>query len=109
MRPSGDSTRDLVEVELRRLRVGVGQRECRAGAASGADGAEQIGTLVALVGRLGWPRSASGPLPDAPILLADASLVLEPDLDGLARREACQMGAQCGREVFLKAMTVCPS
>jgi hypothetical protein len=36
----------------------------------GTDRAEQIGVVVALVGRLPWPRSASGPLLNLTVLLA---------------------------------------
>ena len=66
---------------LHGLGVGEGQGEGRADAARWADGAEQIGALVALVGRLPRPRAAPGPLPDEAVLLADPGLVLEPDLD----------------------------
>jgi hypothetical protein len=52
------------------------------------------------------PRSAPRPLPHEAVLLADAGLVLEPDLDGLARRDAAQMGSQRGRKVFLNASIV---
>ncbi len=106
-----DGAGDLVEVELHRLRVGKGERQGGAGAASRADGAEQRGALVALVGGLRWARSPSGPLPDAPVLLADAALraVLEPDLNRLAPREIGEMGLQRRRNVFLNASIVCPS
>jgi hypothetical protein len=97
---------DLVEVELHRVGVGEGQRERGAGAAGRADGAEQVGALVALVGGLAGPRSAPGPLPHEAVLLADAGLVLEPDLDGFASRDAGEMGSQRGREVFLNASIV---
>jgi hypothetical protein len=40
-----------------------------------ADGAEQIGVVVALVGRLARARSPSRPLPHAAVVLADAGLV----------------------------------
>ena len=72
----GDVARDFVEVELHHVGVGVGQRERGADAPRRADGAEQIGVVVALVGGLPWPRSAPGPLPNLAVLLADAGLVL---------------------------------
>jgi hypothetical protein len=62
-----------------------------------------------LIGRLAWPRSASGPLPHDSVLLADAGFVLEPDLDRLARSYTSKMCRQRGGEVFLKAATVSPS
>ena len=99
-------TGDFVEVELHRLGVGVGQGERRADAPRRTDGAEQVGVVVALVGRLARPRSALGPLPDLAVLLADAGLVLEPDLDRRRLRHAFEMGAQRAREVFLKAATI---
>ena len=74
--PLATTTGDLVEVELHGLGVGVGQRQRRAGAARRADRAEQVGALVALVGRLARPRPAPRPLPHEPVLLADAGLVL---------------------------------
>ena len=102
----GDVARDFVEVELHGVGVGVGQGERRADAARRADGAEQIGVLVALVGGLARPRSALGPLPDLAVLLADAGLVLEPDFDRRRLRQAVEMGAQRAREVFLNASTI---
>ena len=72
----GDGAGDLVEVELHRVRVGEGWRQGGTGAAGRTDGAEEVGALVALVGRLARPRSAPRPLPNEAVLLADAGLVL---------------------------------
>jgi hypothetical protein len=72
----GDMVGDFVEVELHGLGVGVGQGERGADASGWADGAEQVGVVVALVGRLARPRSASGLLSDLAVLLADAGFVL---------------------------------
>jgi hypothetical protein len=47
----------------------------------GADGAEQVGVLVALIGGLTQPRSSPRPLPYEAVLLADPGLILKPDLD----------------------------
>lgn len=66
-----------------------------------ADGAEQVGTLVALVGGLERPRAAARPLPHEALLLADPHLVLEPDLDLLLAGHAREMGRKRAREVFL--------
>ena len=104
--PRATSAGDLVEVELHGFGVGERQREGRTYAARWADRAKQIGALVALVGRLAGARSAARPLPHDPVLLTDAGLVLEPDLDGLARREIDQVGLQRGREVFLNSVTM---
>ena len=105
----GDVTGDLVDVELHGLGVGEGQRQGGPDAACRADGAEQVGALVALVGGLGGPRAAPRPLPDQAVLLADAGLVLEPDLDGLAPRYGPDMGLKRPREVFLNAWMTSPS
>jgi hypothetical protein len=92
---------DLVEVELHRLGIDMRQGERCARAARRADGAEQIGALVTLVGGLAGPRAAARPLPDLPVLLAYARFVLEPNLDRRAFRKIGEMGAQRAREVFL--------
>ena len=106
---AADTARDLDEVELHRLAVGVGHGERRAGAARRADGAEQVGAFVALIGGLAWARAAPRPLPHEAVLLADAGFVLEPDLDRLAFRQAGAVSVQRRGEVFLKAATVSSS
>jgi hypothetical protein len=77
------SAGDFVEMKLHGLGVGEGERQGGTGAAGRADGTKQVGALVALVGRLAGPCSAPCPLPHKAVLLADAGLVLEPDLDRL--------------------------
>jgi hypothetical protein len=72
----GDVAGDFVEMELHRLGVGEGQRERRPDASGGTNGAEEIGALIALIGRLAGPRSSLGPLPHQAVLLADARFVL---------------------------------
>ena len=109
MGAAADTARDLDEVELHRLAVGVGHGERRAGAARRADGAEQVGAFVALIGGLAWARAAPRPLPHEAVLLADAGFVLEPDLDRLAFRQAGAVSVQRRGEVFLKAATVSSS
>ena len=102
----GDVARDFVEVELHHVSVGVGQHEGRPAAAGRADRAEQIGVVVALVGRLPGPRSAPGPLPNLAVFLADAGFVLKPDFDRRRLGQSFKMSLQRAREVFLKASTV---
>src|SRR5215207_2418354 len=99
-----DHARDLLEVELHGLAVGIGHGEGRAGCARRADGAEQVGALVALVGGLARARAAPRPLAHEAVLLADAGLVLEPDLDGLTT-------ATCERKFSssLGVRSSCPS
>ena len=96
-------------MELHRLGVGVGQGERRADAAGRADGAEQIGVVVALVGRLTGPGSASGPLSDLAVLLGDAGLVLKPDLDERRVGNAFEMGAQRARDVLWDGPPLLPA
>ena len=102
----GDIARDFVEMKLHHVGVGIGKRQGRANAAGGADRAEQIGVVVALVGGLPWPCSAPGPLPNLAVLLADAGLVFKPDFDRRRLGQAVEMSLQRAREVFLKASTV---
>ena len=101
-----DIARDFVEVKLHHVGVGMRQRERSPDAAGGADGAEQISVVIALVGRLARSRSALGPLPNLPVLLADPGLVLYPYLDGRRLRQSFEMGLQRAREVFLKASMI---
>jgi hypothetical protein len=101
-----DGSGDLVQVKLHGVGVGKGHGQGRAGAARRTNGAEQIGALVALVGGLTGPRSASRPLAHEAVLLADAGLVLEPDLDRLVLGQVRQMRAQGRGPVFLNASIV---
>jgi hypothetical protein len=87
----GDVARDFVEVKLHHVGVGVGQREGGADAPRWADRAEQIGVVIALIGGLARSRSALGPLPNLPVLLADPGLVRKPDLDRRRLRQAFEM------------------
>jgi len=87
-----DGAGDLVEVKLHRVGVGEGHGQHRAGAAGRTDCAKQVGALVALVGGLTGPGSPFGLLPHKAVLLADAGLVLKPDLDGLSCRQIAEMG-----------------
>jgi hypothetical protein len=72
----GDVAGDFVEVKLHHVGVGIGQRAGRSDPAGWADRAEQIGVVIALIGRLARPRSAPGPLSDEAVLLADPGFVL---------------------------------
>ena len=105
----GDMQGYLVEMTLHGVGVRKGQRQRRADAARRADGAEQVGALVTLIGGLGRPRAAAGPLSDKAILLADPRLVLEPDLDLSLARHACEVGRERAGKVFLNAWMTSPS
>ena len=106
VRARGDVARDFVEVELHHLGVGMRKREGRPDASGGADRAEQIGVVVALVGGLPGPRSAPGPLPNLAVLLADAGLVRKPDFDRRRLRQSFEMSLQRTRKVFLNVSTI---
>jgi hypothetical protein len=106
VRARGDVARDFVEVKLHHAGVGMRQRQGCPDAAGGADRAEQIGVVIALIGGLPGSRSAPGPLPNLAVLLADAGLVLKPDFDRRRLRQAVEMSLQRARKVFLKASTI---
>lgn len=109
MRAGGNVAADLVEVKLHGFGVGMRQGERCTFAACRADGSEQIGVLVTLVGRLSRTRAAFCPLPNQAVLLADAGFILEPYLYRCAFRQVGQMGLQRAREIFLNASTVTAS
>jgi len=96
-------------MRLHGLDVGEGHGEGRADASGGADGAEQVGAFVALIGRLAWAGAAPGPLPDEAVLLPDAGFILEPDLDRLAPGDVGAVRLQGRRDVFLNAAMVSAS
>ena len=86
--------------------VGIRQREGRSDAAGRTDRSEQIGVVIALVGRLARPRSTPGPLPDLAILLTNAGLVLKPDFHRRRLRQSFEMSLQRAGEVFLNPSTI---
>lgn len=104
-----DMPADFVEMKLHGFGVGEGQRQPSSYATRRADGPEEVGRFIALVGRLLRSRAAPCPLPHDAILLADPGFVLEPDLDRLAFGQVGQVRAQRAREVFLYASTISPS
>ena len=85
MRFASDMAADLVEMHLHGLRVRPRQHERRPLAVSRTDGAEQIGVVIALIGRLAGARALSRPQARQAILLAKACFVLEPDLHRRSR------------------------
>ncbi len=94
MRADRDVGRDLLEMPLHRIGVSAGQRERRAHSAGRTNGAEQKGALITLVSRLARPRSPPRPLAHEAVLLTDARLILEPNLDGRSLRQIGQMDVQ---------------
>ena len=107
VRLGGDVSADLVEMHLHGACVGPGQHEGRARAAQGTDRAEQIGVLVALVGRQAGPRAGLGPQPGSAVLLAEPGLVLEPDFDPPVLGQMAYMRGERAREVFLNPSSTC--
>jgi hypothetical protein len=93
-------------MELHRFGVGAGQGERCSDASGRANRSEQIGVFVALICGLARPGSASCPLSNLAVLLADPGFVLKPDLDRRRLRQAVEMSAQRAREVFLNASTI---
>ncbi len=90
---SGDMAGYLIKMKLHGAGVGIRQGQRCAGSACRTDGAKEIGVLIALVGRLAGSGPASGPLADEAILLADPSLVLEPDFKRCFFWQVGEMGA----------------
>ncbi len=75
---------DLGQMQAHGLGVDDGQDERGGSTAAGADRAEQVGRLMALVPGLTRTGATRRPLSGELALLADAGLVLEPDLKPLA-------------------------
>ena len=88
---------------LHGLGVAAGQDEGRADAALGADGAEDIGRLRALIVRRPWSASPGRPSPGDLVFLTDPRFVLPPEFYVGATREPGADRRQLGRETFLKS------
>lgn len=101
--PRFDGERDLVEMELHGGGIALGQHKTGALALCRADGAEDVGGFCALVLRRTGPGATLGPAPGDLVLLADAGLVLPPDLYRCTGRQARPERRQLAGEVFLNA------
>lgn len=97
------TTCNLVDMQLHAGRPGKGQHQTCRLAECGADGAEQPGIFIALIGRLAWSGATPCPLPDKTVLLPDAGLVLPPELDPSSPGQMSCVSAQDRGEVFLNA------
>ncbi len=106
MRSFGDCFADLVEMQLHCFGVGRWQHERCTLAMGRTDGAEQVGVLVALVGRLTGPRTLLRPQAGPAVLLPDTSFVLEPDFNRRLLRQIGYMRLQRVGEVFLNAVMI---
>jgi hypothetical protein len=95
----GECGADFIEVQLHHGGVGVGQNQADGTIALRAEGAEDIGILVAGIDRHGRSRAFGGPAVGAAAFLPDAGFILAPKLNGLVG-----MGGgdylELGREFF---------
>ena len=104
-----DGLGDLREVQVHRLGVASWQNQGRALALLGADCAEDVGGSGALIAGCARAGAALGPPAGDLVLLADASLVLEPDFYCLdVDRPFARDFIQTRREAFLKS-SITPS
>ena len=76
-----DSGADLGEVPVHHVDVHGGQDECDADIAGWAEGAEDVGPLVAEVPGPAWPAALGGPDVCQGSLLANTGFVLPPQFD----------------------------
>ena len=109
MRAGLDRLRDFGEMQ--RHGGGIAARQHKAGrcAARWADRAKDIGRAGALIVGCGGSRSPPRPSSRNLVLLADPSLVLEPDLYRFAGRFPLADRRQVGSEVFLNSAMASPS
>jgi hypothetical protein len=104
-----DGRGDFDEMQVHRLGIAGGQDQAGAFALLGADGTEDVGRGGALIARCAGAGTALRPPARDLVLLADARLVLEPnlydlDIDRLLARNLVQARG----EVFLKS-SIAPS
>ena len=104
-----DDLGDLREVQIHRLGIAGRQDQSRALALLWADGAEDVGGSGALITGSAGTGAALGPPTGDLVLLADSSLICEPDfylvaVDRLFVRDCVQTRG----EVFLKS-SIAPS
>ncbi len=95
---------DLVEMPLHGLSIAARQDESGTDAAIGADGAEDIGRLGALVVWRYGTRSSLGPAPCDLVLLADPGFILPPQFYLGSGRQGGTDRCQLGGEVFFKSL-----
>lgn len=103
MSGGSDLRGDLVEMPLHGLGVTAGQDESGTDTALGANGAEDIGRLGALVVRRDRTGSPFGPAPGDLVLLADPGFILPPQFYLGSGRQGGSDRCQLAGEVFLKA------
>src|SRR3954463_8156318 len=94
--------RHFRQMQAHGLRVASGQHQGRALALLRADRPEDVDRTRPLIVRGAGPGAPSGPAPGDLVLLADTGLVLPPQLDRGAVREARPYLLQGGGDIFLK-------
>ena len=104
-----DRLGDFDQMQVHRVGIAEGQDQSRALALFRADGTEDIGRCGSLIPRSAWASAALGPPAGDLVLLADTSLVLEPnfylaDVDRFFNRDFIQ----ARWELFLK-VSMAPS
>lgn len=100
---ASDVFADLIEMQLHRVCIGLGQDQSRTGATLGADGAKQVSALIALIGWQARPGSLLRPDAHPSVLLANARFILEPYLDRCFCRQIGYVRGERVGEVFLNA------
>ena len=104
-----DRLGDFREVQVHRFGIAGGQDQSRALAQFRADGTEDIGRCGSLIPRSARASAALRPPAGDLVLLADTSLVLEPDFYLVAADLLCARDlVQARWEVFLK-FSIAPS
>src|SRR3954471_22974926 len=101
--PGATACATSARCRLHGLPIASGPHQGRALALSRAARPEDVDRTRRLIGRGAGPGAPSGPAPGDLVLLADTGLVLPPQLDRGALREACPDRLQGGRETFLKS------
>jgi len=103
MSAPGNGAADFVEVKLHGVGVRLRHHDGGPDTSRRADGAEQVGVLIALIGGLARPRARAGPQSDKAVLLPDPCFVLEPQLNRGSWRQISYVGMEGAGKVFLNA------
>src|SRR3954467_10669719 len=101
--PGATACATSAKVQAHGLRIASGQHQGRALALLRADRSDDVDRTRPLILRGAGPGAPSGPAPGNLVLLADAGLVLPPQLDRGAVWEARPDRFQGGGETFLKS------
>jgi hypothetical protein len=103
VRTRRDVAADFRQMQVHGLRVDLGQDQADADATRGADRAEDIGPIIALIARRAWAAAALGPDVGQAALLADPGLILPPEFKWLVARGWRQGRIDQRGKVFLCA------